>query len=957
MPRWECRDSQSIVRLGSGLIDWSVNPNSQLPPGLAFSAAGVLSGTPTQAGTYTFTLQTPSTLQPGVFIGTAYTLRVSGIAITDPQILPTATPGVPYNHTMSATGATSLSIWSATGLPSGLTMSPGGTISGAVTANVGTSSVIVTVTDGATTLQRRFTLFISTPNPFIVSYTTATALPDVTVGQGFQFSLVPNGGVPPYAWTFASGTFPPGLSLISGAQLPPNFTPGSTLLAGLPTTVGLYTFDLIATDSAGEQMRRTFTLRVTPVSIIAGNPRSSTMGAAYAQQFTAVGGSGSYTFSMSPISATVEMLPPGLVLSASGLLSGTPTSTGTYFFRLHATDSLGATFSRTYGFTVTNAAGQFVNNANLADVSVGAGRTQVLAVGGASPATYTWSVVGAPLPPGLELISGGTFPGPNTTALVARPTSVGTHVYTLRATDTLDSANTVDHVFTLRVVPMQIVSPPIEFGPAELPSGNVGAPYPFALKVAGGTGPYTFSASALLPLPAGLSISPAGVVSGTPQQTGFHSFTVVVTDAEGHTFTTPFMIMSITNIGTAAPLLASSLTGLSNGSVGVPYKGGPLNRLLVAGTAPFTWNVSMGSSLPPGMSILQGSNGVSDVLGGVPTEDGTFTFSLTAVDATGQTLTLPQTLLVTDLALIPEAVPNGMVGAKYGLPGLPGMDPSVTLSASGGMAPYTVALSPLSDLPPGVQFVSGPGTATLSGTPTHPGNFFVVVTVTDGDDEVLTKGYMVTIDNAAGQAPALSLSPKPIQVFHVQGTFGSCACRGDRRLDERCAAVLARGRRHPWRDAVGDERDYSRCRQSERGLRGPGRGHLSRVRGCRRAGIGESVRLHTGHGDDRHAAAVRIRIECGREQRSRRRCAQPHGVCDHRRQLRMDGDAVRSNLDHDRGGSQRPGLRRCHLQRRGQPERHCSATGPSRSTDRSWRLRSLDRAVRSASIPCPRSCP
>jgi hypothetical protein len=69
-------------------------------------------------------------------------------------------------------------------------------------------------------------------------------------------------------------------------------------------------------------------------------------------------------------------------------------------------------------------------------------------------------------------------------------------------------------------------------------------------------------------------------------------------------------------------------------------------------------------------------------------------------------------------------------------------------------------------MPPGLSLISG----ALSGTPTYPGNFMIVLRVTDSGSNSLTKSYPVTIDNATGQAPAFSLSPKPIQVYHELGS-------------------------------------------------------------------------------------------------------------------------------------------------------------------------------------------
>ena len=87
--------------------------------------------------------------------------------------------------------------------------------------------------------------------------------------------------------------------------------------------------------------------------------------------------------------------------------------------------------------------------------------------------------------------------------------------------------------------------------------------------------------------------------------------------------------------------------------------------------------------------------------------------------------------------------------------------------AAGGVPPYTFTLATNSDMPPGL-FLSAGG--VLSGTPNAPGNFRVLLSVTDAASSSLFVQYNMTVDNALGQAPALSLAPKPINVYYVQGS-------------------------------------------------------------------------------------------------------------------------------------------------------------------------------------------
>ncbi|GAB2603828.1 hypothetical protein [Spirosoma areae] len=74
--------------------------------------------------------------------------------------------------------------------------------------------------------------------------------------------------------------------------------------------------------------------------------------------------------------------------------------------------------------------------------------------------------------------------------------------------------------------------PPFTLSPASLPNGTVGMPYNVTLVASGGTGPYSYSVT-LGTLPAGLALSPAGIISGTPSATGSFGITVRVSDNAG----------------------------------------------------------------------------------------------------------------------------------------------------------------------------------------------------------------------------------------------------------------------------------------------------------------------------------------------------------------------------------------------------------------------------------------
>jgi hypothetical protein len=740
---------------GTGALTWSLATGSTLPPGVTLSAGGVLAGIPTQTGTFTFNII--ATDATGNAFNRTFTLIVAGMAITDPEILPAVTTTVPYSYTFSATGGNGPLVWSATGLPFGLTLSPTGTLSGTVfSPSQGFTAFNVSVTDGVTTFTRRFaTYFASSRFPLLSLPPSSAPFGDLVVGTA-GFLVLPGGGgsvgggTPPYRWSVAPGSsLPPGMALDQGSHLTPSFNPGQAILVGSATTAGTYVFDLVVTDARGQQMVRTFTINVSNIALF-GVIRVPVAGTAYAQQFTTLGGTPPYNYTMTPLSPHIPMLPPGLSLSASGLLSGTTTSTGTYQFRLRVTDNAGNTFTRAFQFLVSTASGLRVTTDGFDDLMMGGSVEEGLSlVGNPTPSSVAWSHVGGTLPPGLNVV---------TDSLMGWPTAAGTYIFTLRGTDPGNAANFADREFRVRVVPMQIVSPPMRFGWGELPGGHVGQPYSTTIKIAGGVPPYTFAANPLLPLPAGLTLSAAGVLSGTPLQTGGYEIEFDVSDSAGNTASFDDLSLAITPAGVPRPLVRDD-GFLGFASRGVEFGGGiqgVLDFLVRGGVKPFSWSLTSGSTLPPGLSILPGGNGVSDMLVGIPTQAGEFSFSLDVVDAVGETLTVGGELPVFPTSIRPHTIPNGIVGSGY----------SATLIASGGVAPYAFELFSFSDLPPGLTLSQS---GVLSGTPTTAGNFFVAVHVTDDVGSEMAFGYRVTINNAAGQANAITILPDPKQVTYVQG--------------------------------------------------------------------------------------------------------------------------------------------------------------------------------------------
>lgn len=122
----------------------------------------------------------------------------------------------------------------------------------------------------------------------------------------------------------------------------------------------------------------------------------------------------------------------------------------------------------------------------------------------------------------------------------------------------------------------------------------------------------------------------------------------------------------------------------------------------------------MPTGLPPGL-VLEPSTGV---ISGTPTEAGTWTFTVRAVDSVGQVTQQARSMTVYNLVLT-NAAPDGADGVVY----------SHTYAASGGLAPYTYAVSSGS-LPFGLSLAAG---GALTGTPTTPATYVFTVRVTDAN--------------------------------------------------------------------------------------------------------------------------------------------------------------------------------------------------------------------------------
>ena len=96
--------------------------------------------------------------------------------------------------------------------------------------------------------------------------------------------------------------------------------------------------------------------------------------------------------------------------------------------------------------------------------------------------------------------------------------------------------------------------------PNPLPVGTVGSSYSFTMTATNGVGPYTWSATGL-PSTSGLTVSTAGVISGTPTQATTYSVTFIVTDSNGMTYTSSGYTLAAVNSNATTTTTVATTTG------------------------------------------------------------------------------------------------------------------------------------------------------------------------------------------------------------------------------------------------------------------------------------------------------------------------------------------------------------------------------------------------------------
>jgi len=272
------------------------------------------------------------------------------------------------------------------------------------------------------------------------------SLPGGTQNAAYSQTLTATGGALPLAWSVSAGTLPTGLSL--------NGSTGE--ISGTPTVVETQVFTIRVEDAGILFAARQFSIEIAaeapdppadPVVTTTSLPNGQ-VNATYNETLEANGGTPPYAWSI-----VAGALPTGLSLSASGQITGTPTTEQTANVTVRVTDDVSAFGDKALSISISAVEPLTISTSQLAQGEVNVAYSRTLsASGGFTP--YTWSKIAGNFPAGLSLNG-------STGEISGTPTTVESEAFTIRVTD--DESDTADKVFSIEIVAEGTLEGPHDF--------------------------------------------------------------------------------------------------------------------------------------------------------------------------------------------------------------------------------------------------------------------------------------------------------------------------------------------------------------------------------------------------------------------------------------------------------------------------------------------------------------
>ena len=303
---------------------------------------------------------------------------------------------------------------------------------------------------------------------------------------------------------------------------------------------------------------------------------------------------------------------------------------------------------------------------------------------------------------------------------------------------------------TAATVSITVSAPTITIGPSALPAGQQAIAYSQLLSAHGGAAPYAFSVASGT-LPGGVTLTSAGLLSGTPTASGGYAFTIKATDSStGASPATATIPYTLSIAAPPPPVVSPKAITASVSNTGV----GQSTAIDLSSSVQYASGISIVT--PP-------AHGAVSVAGFVVTYTprpgyfGTDSFQYSGIPlpggsanaGSGAVATVTITIPPPTLTITPPTLPSGKGASPY----------SQTLSAAGGTAPYTFSLAS-GALPAGLVLNTQSG--ILSGTPTVSGTFTFTVKATDSSTGTgpfsATQGYSLGIAALVPTVPTLTVT-------------------------------------------------------------------------------------------------------------------------------------------------------------------------------------------------------
>lgn len=651
----------SISTTSSGFPTPTFTLNSgTLPPGVTLNAqTGTLSGSPTTAGSYTFTLLATNWVGTSVSLAYSITIHAAPSITNAASINQTINLGDAYSEALTVSGPWSLGYRINSGsLPEGITLDAAtGTISG-VAESFGRFDFAVSAENEAGWGQpTSMTIYINRAPTLLPSILDSQVLVSDTYLA--QFTAI---AYPAATYSVESGALPSGLSL--------NASTGA--LSGTVSTPGLYTFTVVATNAAGSETSDKFEVLVASVP-------SATKATITAEVALGASYSDSIAFESYP-TPTYELaagtsLPNGLSLNANtGAITGTATKMGRYNFAIVAKHAFAESAPLELEIEVLKAP-TLVSKSVDGQIMVDSEFSGLVKVNSYPAAEY--SIKSGELPPGVALNTG-------TGALYGTATSPGEYKFTIRASNRVGNYDFTQATITVGEEPKVLSARTIEI--------TKGVEFTEDISIAAYPTPeYTLLSGAL---PFGLTLTQDGSLEGTPLQAGQFQFKVRaqswagITDSE----TITIEVLSAPTIEVAQ--MATQVVVANAFEVEVSSAAYPAASYSLASGA-----------LPSGVTL----NSVTGELSGQPTEVGEFDFVLRASNKVGHDDTEPVTLLVGEIpAQIESRSLETNRGASFSAEFAIEAFPAPSYSLASGALPAGMVLD---------------SAGVLTGSPTEQGKF------------------------------------------------------------------------------------------------------------------------------------------------------------------------------------------------------------------------------------------